>query len=243
MDIRAPTRAQCVQLALFDLDNTLLDGDSDLEWSGLLARHGAMDAARARAFHDDYDAGVLDIDEFLRFQLAPLAHEPLERLLAWRSEYMRARILPRISRAARELVREHADLGNVTVMITATHRFLVEPIAKEFGIDHVIATEPEVVDGRFTGGVSGVPCFRAGKITRLEQWLDARGVSLRSVAESWFYSDSHNDLPLLSIVTHPVCVDPDLKLASEARLRGWQILRLARARAQSDTAYSSPPIG
>lgn len=210
-----------MRLALFDLDNTLLDGDSDIEWSELLGRHGAMDAARTRAYHVEYHRGTLDIDAFLRFQLEPLAREPMERLLAWRQEYLVDWIRPRIHGAARELVRGHARAGHVLALITATSRFLVEPIAEEFGIDYVIATEPEVVNGRFTGRVSGVPCFREGKITRLYEWLGSRGASVSDVRETWFYSDSHNDLPLLARATHPVCVNPDAKLAAHALRCGW----------------------
>jgi HAD superfamily hydrolase (TIGR01490 family) len=220
-----------VRLALFDLDNTLLDGDSDVEWSELLARYGAMDAARTRAFHDQYDAGTLDIDEFLRFQLAPLAREPMDRLLAWRQEYVRDWVRPRISQAARALVREHARAGHELVMITATNRFITEPIAEEFGIAHLVATEPERVDGRFTGGVTGVPCYREGKITRLDQWLASRGIKFADVRESWFYSDSHNDLPLLSRVTHAIAVNADPKLAQRASERGWKALDLRRVHA------------
>jgi HAD superfamily hydrolase (TIGR01490 family) len=213
-----------MRLALFDLDNTLLDGDSDIEWSELLARHGAMDAARTRAFHVEYHRGTLDIGAFLRFQLEPLAREPLTLLLEWRREFLTDYIRPRISQAARDLVRDHQRAGRETVMITATNRFIVEPIAEEFGINSVIATEPEMVDGRFTGRVSGLPCFREGKIARFEQWLAKRGQSPIDTREIWFYSDSHNDLPLLSRATHPVCVSPDPQLAAHAAQHGWPIL-------------------
>jgi HAD superfamily hydrolase (TIGR01490 family) len=220
-----------MRLALFDLDNTLMDGDSDVVWSDLLARDGAMDAARVRAYHVDYHRGTLDIDAFLLFQLAPLAREPMARLLAWRQEFLVDHIRPRIPQAARDLVRDHRDAGRETAMITATNRFFAEPIAEEFGITSVIATEPEFADGRFTGRVSGRPCFREGKIARLEQWLAQRGRALGDVRELWFYSDSHNDLPLLSRATHPVCVDPDPKLAAHAAQHGWPILALHASRA------------
>ncbi|MDZ4772274.1 MAG: HAD family phosphatase [Planctomycetota bacterium] len=220
-----------MRLALFDLDNTLLDGDSDIEWSELLARHGAMDAARTRAFHVEYHRGTLDIDAFLRFQLEPLAREPMQRLLEWRREFLGHYIRPRISQAARDLVREHESAGHETVMITATNRFIVEPIAEEFGIRHLIATEPEIVGGCFTGRVAGVPCFREGKVTRFDEWLHARGRVFADAREVWFYSDSHNDLPLLSQATHPVCVGPDPKLAAHAVKHGWPILELNGDRA------------
>lgn len=215
-----------MRLALFDLDNTLLDGDSDVEWSELLARHGAMDAARTRAFHREYEEGTLDIDEFLRFQLEPLAREPLERLHSWRREFLDDWIRPRLSIAARDLVRAHSEAGHETVLVTATNRFLVEPIARELGLAHVVATEPEVRDGRFTGLVVGSPCYREGKITCLDAWLAARGTNFAAVRESWFYSDSHNDLPLLSRVTHPVCANPDARLRAHAERRGWPTIDL-----------------
>lgn len=214
------------RLALFDLDNTLLDGDSDVEWSELLAREGAMDAARTRAFHRDYEDGCLDIHAFLRFQLEPLAREPLERLHAWRDEFLDEWIRPRLSIAARDLVRAHLDAGHATALVTATNRFLVEPIARELGLAHVIATEPEVRDGLFTGAVRGIPCYREGKITCVDAWLAARGLRFEDVRETWFYSDSHNDLPLLSRVTHPVCANPDARLRAHAALHGWPTIDL-----------------
>ncbi|MBL8858645.1 MAG: HAD family hydrolase [Planctomycetes bacterium] len=216
-----------MQIALFDLDNTLLDGDCDVEWSDFLARHGAMDATRTRAFHEDYHLGTLDIDEFLRFQLEPLAREPLARLLTWRRECMVELLRPRISDAARALVNLHRRAGHELVLITATNRFLAEPIAAEFGIVHILATEPESIDGRFTGRVAGTPCFREGKVTRFGAWLKERASELAGGHETWFYSDSHNDLPLLSHVTHPVCVGPDAQLRSHALLHDWPIIELS----------------
>lgn len=228
-----------MRLALFDLDDTLIEGDSDVEWGELLATHRALDLARMRAFHDDYRNGTLDIDAFLRFQLEPLSREPMERLLAWRRTFLVERIQPRIRPAARRLVRDHFRAGHRVVLISATTRFLVEPIAEELAIQDVIASEAEVVHGRFTGRVAGVPCFQTGKIERLREWLAARGTDFRGVRESWFYSDSHNDLPLLSLVTHPVCVNPDRVLAAHAERAGWPVLDLR----QIETEYSSPPIG
>jgi HAD superfamily hydrolase (TIGR01490 family) len=216
-----------MRLALFDLDDTLIEGDSDVEWSEVLAADGAMDAARVRAFHAEYRRGTLDIDAFLRFQLEPLAREPLDRLLAWRKQVLVEHIRPRIRPAAARLVGLHARAGHEVVMITATLRFLVEPIAEELAIPHVIASEGEQVDGRFTGRIRGTPCFREGKIERLREWLASRGADETDVRESWFYSDSHNDLPLLDWVTHPVCVDPDEKLAAHATRLGWPVLDLA----------------
>jgi HAD superfamily hydrolase (TIGR01490 family) len=215
-----------LRLALFDLDRTLLDGDSDLEWSEILGAAGAIRVEEVREFHEDYHAGTLDIDAFLRVQLAPLAREDEQRLYAWRTEWLQTRILPRIPRASRALVREHAVRGHETALITATNSWLTLPIARELGIPHLIATEPEREAGQFTGRVSGVPCFREGKVVKLEQWLAARGLAWGDVRESWFYSDSHNDLPLLERVTHPVAVSPDPRLCEIAALRGWRMLEL-----------------
>ena len=216
-------------LALFDLDGTLLDGDSNIEWSELLAEHGAQDAARTHAFHAQYHAGTLDIDEFFRFQLEPLARLPRATLEAWRRDFLDQRILPRLSRAALTLVREHQGFGHETVLITATNSFLTRPIADALGIPHLIASEPEERHGRFSGRLAGPPCYREGKIAKLESWLAARGERLDALAASFFYSDSHNDLPLLSRVTHPVAVDPDPRLCAHARAHGWPVLDLHRA--------------
>jgi len=215
-----------LRLALFDLDRTLLDGDSDLEWSEVLGAAGAIQVDQVRAFHADYHAGTLDIDAFLRVQLAPLAQEDEPRLYAWRTEWLQARILPRISRTSRALVREHAARGHEVALITATNSWLTTPIARELGIPHLIATEPERIEGRWTGRVAGVPCFRGGKVVKLDAWLAARGRAWDDVRESWFYSDSHNDLPLLERVTHPVAVSPDPRLRAMAESRGWRILDL-----------------
>jgi HAD superfamily hydrolase (TIGR01490 family) len=212
-----------MQLALFDLDNTLLDADSDLEWGELLAAEGAMDLQRTREFHARYHDGTLDIDAFLEFQLAPLAKEPRERLLAWRARFLERRIEPRLSLLGRARVRDHADRGHEIVLITATNRFLTEPIAQALAIPHLLATRPEVQNERFTGRVDGVPCYREGKIRHLEDWLAARALHFEDVRESWFYSDSHNDIPLLGRVDHPIAIDPDASLRAHALERGWPI--------------------
>lgn len=213
-----------MHLALFDLDNTLLDGDSDLEWGELLAAEGAADVDRTRRFHDDYHAGTLDIDLFLRFQLAPLAREPVHRLHAWRERFLAERIVPRITRRSRELVERHRDLGHTLILITATNDFLTRPIADALGIEHLIATRAERDGERFTGAVDGRPCFREGKIARLAEWLESQQRALADVHESWFYSDSHNDLPLLRLVDHPIAVDPDPVLRAIAEREGWTIV-------------------
>ena len=216
------------RLALFDLDNTLLAGDSDFEWAQFLIEQGVLDRevyeARNQAFFDQYKAGTLDIQEFLDFQLKPLSRHPRKVLEVWHQEFMKRKIVPIIRDSARQLVARHS--GDMRVVITATNSFVTKPIAREFGIESLIATEPEQRDGEFTGGVSGTPCFREGKVERLNAWLAARGASLNSFRESWFYSDSHNDLPLLSRVTHPVAVDPDAALRAHAEARSWPIITL-----------------
>ncbi|MBI4206661.1 MAG: HAD family hydrolase [Betaproteobacteria bacterium] len=216
------------RLVLFDLDNTLLAGDSDFEWAQFLIEQGVLDrevyAARNQAFYDQYQAGTLDIHEFLDFQLKPLSRHPRTVLDAWHREFMARRIMPIIRDSARALVARHRD--DVRVVITATNSFVTGPIAHEFGIENLIATEPEQRGGEFTGNVVGTPCFRDGKVARLEGWLAGQGRALGSFHESLFYSDSLNDLPLLARVTHPVAVDPDDTLRAHAEQHGWPIISL-----------------
>ena len=219
-----------MRLALFDLDNTLLAGDSDYEWGQFLVDRGVLDResyeAQNRAYYDQYVAGTLDIHEFLGFALRPLAaHEPAD-LERWHAEFMAERIRPMISAPARDLVRSHLAAGDLCAIITATNSFVTRPIAREFGIEHLIATEPEKLNGRFTGKVAGIPCFREGKVRRLDAWLAERGKRLADFAESILYSDSHNDLALLERVTRPVAVDPDERLAAAASRRGWAAISL-----------------
>jgi HAD superfamily hydrolase (TIGR01490 family) len=219
-----------MRLALFDLDNTLLAGDSDYEWGQFLVDRGVLEResyeAQNRAFYEQYQAGTLDIHEFLGFALRPLAaHTPAE-LERWHAEFMRARIAPMMLPAARALVRRHLDAGDLCAIITSTNSFVTAPIAREFGIEHLIATEPEKRSGRFTGRVAGVPSFREGKVRRLDEWLEKRSCTLRDFQQSSCYSDSHNDLPLLERVKRPVAVDPDRTLARIAAQRGWEIISL-----------------
>ena len=206
-----------MNLALFDLDNTLLNGDSDFEWAQFLMEEGEIDRelyeAKNQTFYDQYKNGTLDIHAFLDFQLKPLSRH---------SRKVHSMILP----LAQELVARHRAAGDVCVIITATNSFVTAPIAREFGVKHLIATEPEHIDGEFTGRVAGVPSFREGKITRLENWMAQRGWNWNSFGESWFYSDSLNDLPLLSKVENPVAVDPDPVLRSHAERHGWKIISL-----------------
>lgn len=217
-----------MKLALFDLDNTLLAGDSDFEWAQFLIEQGVLDRevyeARNQEFYDQYKAGTLDIHEFLDFQLKPLSRHPRTVLDQWHRDYMKLKIHPMMRDSARTLVNKHR--GDVRVVITATNSFVTAPIAQEFGIEHLLATEPERNGVEFTGGVTGIPCFREGKVTRLTQWLAARGETLASYEQSWFYSDSHNDLPLLNLVSHPVAVDPDDALRAHAQQRGWPVMSL-----------------
>jgi HAD superfamily hydrolase (TIGR01490 family) len=217
-----------MRLVLFDLDNTLLAGDSDYEWAQFLIEEGVLERAtyeaRNREFYEQYKAGTLDIRQFLDFQLQPLAQYPRATLDAWHRGFMQRKIAPMISEAARALVERHRD--DLRVIVTATNSFVTAPIAQALGVDHLIATDPEQCEGRFTGAVAGEPCFREGKVARLRTWLAARSMTLADFAESWFYSDSANDLPLLEQVTHPVAVDPDPRLEAVALSRGWPVLRL-----------------
>jgi HAD superfamily hydrolase (TIGR01490 family) len=219
-----------LNLALFDLDNTLLSGDSDFEWAQFLIAQGVLDreayAARNLEFYEQYKAGTLDIHVFLDFQLKPLSRHPRAQLDAWHAQFMQTHILPMIGDKARALVNRHRAEGDTLVIITATNRFVTAPIAREFGIAHLIATEAEQVDGEFTGNAIDVPCFREGKVKRLEAWLAAHGASWQTLARSWFYSDSHNDLFLMERVTDPVAVDPDPQLMQAAQTRGWPVMSL-----------------
>jgi len=216
-----------VALALFDLDNTLLGGDSDYLWGRFLVEEGLVDGERYerenQRFYAQYHAGTLDIHEFLRFALQPLANHDTATLYAWRARYLQEKITPILLPAARALVEKHRGQGDTLLIITATNRFVTEPIAALFGIENLLATDPEMVDGRYTGNVSGVPCYREGKVQRLEMWLKEHSMDH---GESWFYSDSHNDIPLLETVTHPAAVDPDETLREYAENKGWPVISL-----------------
>jgi HAD superfamily hydrolase (TIGR01490 family) len=219
-----------MRLALFDLDNTLLAGDSDFEWAQFLIDKGALDRelqeARNLRFYEQYKAGTLNIQEFLAFQLAPLARHPRAELETWHDEYMARRIRPIMSAPARARVRGHLEAGDLCALVTATNSFVTGPIAREFGIAHLVATIPACEQGVFTGQYRGTPSFREGKILRVEAWLESLGLWWNNFGESWFYSDSHNDLPLLEKVSHPVAVDPDDVLRDMAQKRGWEIISL-----------------
>ena len=216
-----------MKLALFDLDHTLLDGDSDSLWGRFLVKQGVVDAEEYRRegarYMAEYRAGRLDIHEFLAFGLRPLKDNTPEQLEAWRTAFMQECVLPRIPAASRALLERHRGLGHTLVIITATNSFITAPIAAELGVDALIATEPEQHDAHFTGRVTGVPCFREGKVQKLDAWL--RQVDGRP-DETWFYSDSHNDLPLLERVDHPIAVNADEVLSRAAAERDWPMLRL-----------------
>ena len=221
----APTVSIDMNLAIFDLDNALLSGDSDHAWGEFLVEKGVVDKnfhSRTNAAHlADYNAGKLDIDKFLTFQLEPLKNNPRRILEEIRSHFLAVIIKPMISNEARTLVRKHREQGHTLMIITATNRFITAPIADEFGIDLLIATEVEEIDGQFTGRTFDTPSFGEGKVSRLNNWLVERNETLSS---SWFYSDSHNDLPLLEVVDHPVALNPDDTLREEAQLRKWKII-------------------
>lgn len=218
-----------MNLAIFDLDNTLLHGDSDHLWGQFLVDRGVVDGPsyerENERFYQEYLAGRLDARAFLRFALAPLTEYDLSTLHAWRTEFLEESIRPIILPAGRELLAMHRERGDKLLIITATNRFVTEPIARELGVEQLLATDPEIRNGRYTGEVVGTPCFQAGKVDRLQQWLDEQA---HAFERQWFYSDSVNDIPLLSHVDHPIAVDPDPKLAEEARRRGWPIASLRR---------------
>jgi HAD superfamily hydrolase (TIGR01490 family) len=216
-----------VTLALFDLDNTLLGGDSDHAWGMYLVAKGLVDEGEYSAandrFYAEYQAGTLDIRAYLSFALAPLTRFTLDELAVLHEEFMASFIEPLILPKALDLLAKHRALGHRLVIITATNRFITRPIAARLGVQDLLATEAEILDGRYTGNISGVPCFQGGKVVRLQQWLVEQGENLES---SYFYSDSANDLPLLEVVNHPVAVDPDPRLRDWAQGNGHLVMSL-----------------
>ena len=215
-------------LAIFDLDNTLLRGDSDYLWGMYLIDKGTVDRESHQRenerFYQEYLNGQMDIMAFLRFQLAPLARIPMPELLQMREEFLEHYIKPIITQQARELVEKHRQQGDTLIIITATNDFVTRPIAELFGVNELIATNAELIENQYTGAVSGIPSYQQGKVTRLHEWLDKTDNDMQG---SWFYSDSHNDLPLLEEVDNPVAVNPDPQLARHAEKAGWQVLTLA----------------
>ena len=212
-------------LALFDLDNTLLTDDSDFLWGCFLVEKGLVDKSAYdeanRRFYEEYKQGKLNINEFLAFSLKPLAQLPMQQLDELHNEFMQKHIRPAMTEKGNRRIQYHHDQGDITVIITATNSFVTGPIAAAFQVDDLIATEPEMINGKYTGKVAGIPCFQQGKVTRLKQWLENTSHDLK---DSTFYSDSHNDLPLLECVTTPVAVDPDEELKAAALARNWEIL-------------------
>ncbi|MCC4116507.1 HAD family phosphatase [Aromatoleum toluclasticum] len=219
-----------MDLVLFDLDNTLLAGDSDFEWAQFLIAQGVLDRevqeAKNVRFYEQYKDGTLDIFEFLDFQLAPLARHPREQLDAWHRQFMANSVAPMITEKSRALVRQHLDSGALVAVVTATNSFVTGPIVREFGIPHLVATIPAQESGAFTGKPRGMPAFKAGKIERVDAWLESLGLYMGSFGRSWFYSDSHNDLPLMARVTDPIAVDPDGTLRAHAQSAGWPVISL-----------------
>jgi len=217
-----------MNLALFDLDYTLLNGDSDHAWGQFLAAEGLVDAAEHRRRNDEfwghYKAGTLDIHAYLTFALSAIAGKTPEALAPLHAKFMRDIIQPMMTPAALALVAQHAN--DVCAIVTATNAFVTAPIAKAFGVNTLIACEVEIVDGRYTGKSIGVPSFREGKITRVEMWLADMDKTLADFDETWFYSDSHNDLALMERVSHPVAVNADKTLHAHALARGWPIISL-----------------
>ncbi len=214
-------------LAIFDLDNTLLEGDSDYLWGMFLVENNLVDgdyyARENERFYREYDEGTLDIFEFLQFSLKPLSDNAPELLNELRERFIQEKIEPIILQAGRDLIAKHEKSGDIMLIITATNSFVTTPIAEILGIEHLIATEPEMIDGRYTGKVAGEPSYREGKVNRLTTWLKQHNQTMRG---SSFYSDSHNDIPLLELVDHPVAVDPDQTLSQHATTNGWPIISL-----------------
>jgi HAD superfamily hydrolase (TIGR01490 family) len=217
-------------LALFDLDNTLLAGDSDYNWSLFLISEGLLDAKthheRNEQFYADYKIGQLNIVEFLKFQLKPLSEHPKAFLDELHKKYMQKVIRPMMTEKAQNLVDKHKTAGDLCIVITATNSFVTKPIATAYGIEHLIGSDPEMVNGEYTGGVTGVPTYKEGKVIRLNQWLAERGKKLADFETSYFYSDSLNDLALMQLVTNPVAVDADATLKKIAQEKGWPQISL-----------------
>jgi len=214
-------------LALFDLDNTLLAGDSDYLWGEFLSEQGIVDRdvyeQENQRFYEDYKQGTLDIHAFQAFSQQPLVDNDTQKMLALRDQFLEEKIRPIMSPASFELIARHRDQGDTLVVITATNSFVTQPIVSAFGIENLLATEPEVINGKYTGKIAGIPCFQGGKVERLNQWMKEHELSMQ---DSWFYSDSHNDLPLLKEVDHPVAVDADEQLLEYAKSENWQIMTL-----------------
>jgi len=216
-------------LALFDLDHTLLDGDSDLLWCDFLIAHGLLDESfreRKDVMAQRYREGTVTPATFCSFFAATLAGRDAAHWLPWRERFLHDEVRPRIPAAARSLLQSHREAGDTLVLTTATNRLISEMTAADLGFEHHIATELELADGRFTGHTRGTLNMRMGKVDRLHEWLPTLGLDAQALRRAWFYSDSINDLPLLSAVGRPVAVDPDDRLLATARRRGWHVMHL-----------------
>jgi len=219
------------RLALFDLDHTLLPLDSDYQWADFLARSGrAGDPVEALRRNDElmdrYNAGQLSAEETYDFMLGLLTRADMDELKEWHSAYMQAIIIPAITPVALELVNKHKQQGDLCAIVTATNEFVTTPIARAFSVDHLVATIPEIINNRYTGKVQGIPSFKEGKITRVKQWLHDQGLQFDDFSETWFYSDSINDLPLMEAVSHPVAVNPSPALRKHAQRHNWPVMDL-----------------
>ena len=217
-------------LAIFDLDHTLLAGDSDHAWGQFLVDTKIVEPEHHQKqndyFYEQYKKGCLDIQEYLTFALKPLTQQPLTTMLALREEFIEQRIKPLITDKARALIEKHRDAGDELLIITATNAFVTRPIADVLGFSELIAPEPEIVNGQYTGSITGIPSYQQGKVTRLEMWLQDKQIDLKG---AFFYSDSHNDLPLLNIVDNPIAVDADEILTDTATRNGWPMISLRDA--------------
>lgn len=216
-----------MSLAIFDLDNTLIAGDSDHLWGEFLIAQKLVDEMDYRRQNDqfylDYQNGTLDIQVYLNFALEPLSRLRMSELTELHRQFMIEKIAPIMLPKAQKLITDHRNQGHTLMIITATNRFVTEPIASLLGISHLLASEPEMVEDRYTGKTTGVPCFQGGKVIRLQQWLEHHDETL---SDSYFYSDSANDIPLLDLVTYPVAVDPDPRLAAHANQQGFPVISL-----------------
>ncbi|MDC1509104.1 HAD-IB family hydrolase [Oceanospirillaceae bacterium] len=215
------------RLALFDLDNTLLAGDSDHGWGQFMVSERLVDgddyAAKNDAFYQDYLAGTLDMVAYAEFALAPLTRYSAEQLKVIHQKFMQTIVIPMVAIKAQALLKKHREAGDVLVIITATNDFITAPIAQYLNIPHLIATPTQCIDGRYTGKLSGSPCFKEGKIDKLNAWMT---LHKKTIEGACFYSDSHNDLPLLELVDEPFAVDPDATLKAHALANGWPVMSL-----------------
>ena len=216
-----------MSLAIFDLDNTLLAGDSDVLWGQYLVEKGIVDkeyySSENQRFYDEYNNGTLNILEFLAFSLQPLSRHSMSQLNEWHNDFMENKIQEILLPKAFDLIESHRDKGDTLLIITATNRFVTEPIARLLKIPHLLATDPEIIDDNYTGLVAGIPCFQGGKVTRLNAWLKENNEDMKG---SCFYSDSHNDLPLLELVDEAIAVDADDILQKVAKENGWKQISL-----------------